>query len=358
MINQILMYLMAIGTVLGGIDCALGNRFGLGTKFEEGFHLLGSIALSMVGIICLTPLIADFSEAFLTPLFAVLEIDPGLCGGLLAVDAGGYQLAMELAKNPLIGRYAGIIIAGTFGCTITFVIPVGMSALSEEAQGDFAAGLLIGLAVLPVSLIIGGVLTNLPLLQILYQSLPIMIISGCLLYGLLSDRARLIRRFTAFARGIKIIATLGLMIGAIQYLTGLALLHALSPLKDAMETVCGIGIVLLGCLPLSEIIIRILHRPVQWVGRKMKLNAVSTSALLIGIIIAMPALTMLKDMDKRGRIVNGAFLVCGASAFSAHLGFTLGVSPEMVIPLLVSKLVGSVCAAAIAIIITKNMRIE
>lgn len=57
---------MAIGAVLGGIDCALGNRFGLGIKFEEGFRLLGPIALSMAGIICLAPLIAGFPEAIRT----------------------------------------------------------------------------------------------------------------------------------------------------------------------------------------------------------------------------------------------------------------------------------------------------
>ena len=35
----------------GGADRLLGNRFGLGEKFEEGFRLMGPIALSMVGII-------------------------------------------------------------------------------------------------------------------------------------------------------------------------------------------------------------------------------------------------------------------------------------------------------------------
>lgn len=354
MINQILMYLMAFGAVLGGFDRILGNRFGFGAKFEEGFQLLGPVALSMAGIICLAPIIADFSQKMIAPLFSVLRMDPGICGGILAVDSGGYQLAMELAVDPAVGQYAGIVIAATFGCTITFTIPVGMGALATEDQRDFAAGLLIGLAVLPASLIVGGLLGGLSFTQIVYQSLPVLIISMGLLYGLLKNSGKMIRYFTTFSRGIRIVTTLGLTIGAFQHLTGLELFPTLSPLTEAMETVCAIGIVLLGCLPMSELTMRILHKPVRLIGRRLKLNEVSTSALLIGIIIAMPALTMLKDMDKRGRIVNGAFLVCGASAFSAHLGFTLGVSPEMVMPLLATKLVGAVCAAAIAIIITKK----
>lgn len=50
MINRIIMIIMALGAVAGGIDRILGNRFGYGKKFEEGFQYLGPTALSMVGI--------------------------------------------------------------------------------------------------------------------------------------------------------------------------------------------------------------------------------------------------------------------------------------------------------------------
>mgnify|MGYP000249576952 CR=1 FL=1 len=58
--NQIIMWIMAVGAVLGGVDRIAGNRFGLGKRFEEGFTLLGPTALSMSGIICLTPLLSRF----------------------------------------------------------------------------------------------------------------------------------------------------------------------------------------------------------------------------------------------------------------------------------------------------------
>ena len=47
--NQIIMWIMAVGAVLGGVDRIAGNRFGLGKRFEEGFTLLGPTALSMSG---------------------------------------------------------------------------------------------------------------------------------------------------------------------------------------------------------------------------------------------------------------------------------------------------------------------
>ena len=56
--DRIIMWIMACGALIGGLDCILGNRFGLGKKFEDGFHLLGPTALSMAGILCLVPLLA------------------------------------------------------------------------------------------------------------------------------------------------------------------------------------------------------------------------------------------------------------------------------------------------------------
>ena len=56
--DQIILYAMAFGAALGGLDQILGNRLGLGRAFENGFQLLGPVALSMAGIICLAPLLS------------------------------------------------------------------------------------------------------------------------------------------------------------------------------------------------------------------------------------------------------------------------------------------------------------
>ena len=56
--ETVIMWIMAAGALIGGADRLLGNRLGLGEKFEEAFLLLGSTALSMAGIICLVPLVS------------------------------------------------------------------------------------------------------------------------------------------------------------------------------------------------------------------------------------------------------------------------------------------------------------
>ena len=56
--SEITMWIMAILALVGGIDRIIGNKLGLGEKFEEGFNAMGPLALGMVGIVCLAPVIS------------------------------------------------------------------------------------------------------------------------------------------------------------------------------------------------------------------------------------------------------------------------------------------------------------
>ena len=50
-INEIIVYLMVVFMALGAVDRILGNRFGLGEKFEEGIMAMGSLALAMIRVL-------------------------------------------------------------------------------------------------------------------------------------------------------------------------------------------------------------------------------------------------------------------------------------------------------------------
>lgn len=354
MANQILMTFIAAGAVLGGLDWILGGRLGLGAQWQKGLELMGPIALSMAGLLCLTPLMAQFLRWSLVPLLSPLGLDPGICGGILAVDAGGYPLARELAQDPSVGAYAGTIVAATFGCTITFVIPVGMGTLSGTQREELALGVTIGLIFLPVVLMTGGLMGGLPLGKLLFQSVPVFLVCLVLLVATVKWPGGVVKQFLRFARCIQILGAIGLILGAVKHLTGWPLLESMTPLKDAMTTVGEISIVLLGSLPLARCLETLLARPLGALGRRAGLESSGTTALLLGFVLAMPALTMLKDMDRRGRVVNGAFLVCGASALSAHLGYVLGACPDWAVPMLVAKLVGGAVAAVAAVVVANH----
>lgn len=352
--NQIILNTMALGALLGGTDHLLGNRFGLGQRFEEAFHLLGSIALSMAGIICLAPVLSHWLGRIVVPAFSLLGLDPGMFGSILAIDMGGYQMAADLCIDPRIGQYSGIIVSSIFGCTIVFTIPVGLGAVGADDRPYFTKGILFGLITMPVGLVTGGLLCGLPTGLLLWNLVPILVISFLLVIGLLKKPEALILNFQLFAKGIEKLAIFGLMVGAIQYMTGTPWFPGMSSLTEAMEVVCSIAIVMLGSMPLAELLRRLMQRPFAWVSSHTGLNSVSTTGLLIGMVSVVPALAMIPRMDKRGKVVCGAFVVSSASLFAAHLGFTLSTEPELATALITAKLLGGICAVALTLIATKQ----
>ena len=351
--SMILMIFIAAGAILGGVDKILGNRFGLGQKFDDGFLLMGQMALSMTGIICLAPMLATWLGSVIRPVFSAVGIDPAMFGCVLAIDMGGYQLAMDLAQDPEIGRFSGIIASSMFGCTLVFTIPVGMSVLPEKDRPFFLKGLLAGLISLPAGLWVGGLLQGLSFGTILYQSIPIFFLSVVLLLGLIHFPDRTIRLFSGVACLIQIVATVGLVLSAVQYIVGITILPNLGSLDDALEIVGSIAIFMLGSLPLAELLRRCLARPFCWIGSKTGLNDASTTGIIVGTITVMPALAMVRYMDQRGKVLCGSFLVCGASAFAAHMGFAASTQPDLILPLLGGKFAGALLGLVIAMRMTR-----
>lgn len=357
-VERAIMGLMAMGAVVGGLDRMLGNRLGLGKRFEDGFLLMGSTALSMVGILCLVPLLSGFLEQIAGPLCRRAGIDPAMLAGILAIDMGGYQMAVNLAESPLLGRYSGILVAATLGCTVTFTIPVGMGMLGDTDRPDFARGILFGLVAMPFGLLIGGRLCKIPVAEWLWQNLPVLALSALLLLGIWRWTDAMVRGFSWFARAIQWATTLGLVAGAVQSMTGLQLIPGLAPIEEGLAVVGSIGVVMLGSLPLAEVLQRVLKRPLTWAGEKTGTNPASVTGLLIGMVSVLPAIVLVHEMDRRGKIVNAAFMVCSASAFAAHLGFAAGVDEKMILPLLATKLLGGAIGIAIALAATRGLRGE
>ena len=93
--HEILIAVMAAFAVAGAIDRIFGNRWGLGKEFEEGILAMGSLALAMVGIVCLAPVLAGLLKPVIVPVFAFLGADPAMFAGtILACDMGGGALAV------------------------------------------------------------------------------------------------------------------------------------------------------------------------------------------------------------------------------------------------------------------------
>lgn len=352
MLNQIIMIIMAFGAVLGGIDRIMGNRLGYGKRFEEGLGYLGPMALSMAGIICLAPLLSGTLGEIVIPVYKMMGVDPAMFGSILAIDMGGYQLSMGLAADPAMGRYAGIIVSAVLGCTLVFVIPVGMGMIEREDRTVFAKGVMLGFAAMPTVFLTGGLLCGMSMGEIIHQNLPVLMLCLLLAMGLFYIPDRMVRGFEIFAVLIKVVITVGLVLAAVSYMTGFSVLPGMVPIEEAMAVVSSIGIVLLGSLPVTELIQRLLKRPFTVLGRKIGLDSVSILGLLVSVVSVIPTFTMLKDMNRKGKLVNVAYMVSATSLLAAHLGFTASTEPDMLAALLVSKAVGSVTAVVLALLVS------
>ncbi len=352
--NRLLMLILSAGAVLGGIDRIRNNKYGYGARFEEGFLLLGPSALSMAGMICLTPVLADILGRAVIPLYRMIGVDPAMFGSVLAIDMGGYQMAKELAADPRIGSYAGIVASSIFGCTVVFTIPVGMGVVRGEEWKSFARGIMYGLAAMPVGLAVGGLLAGLSPLACLRQNLPVFLPALLLLVGLHKIPEQMIKGFCAFAGGLRVLITAGLILAAVEYMCGWNPVKGMAPITDAMAVVASIGVVLLGSLPAAEFLQRILKKPFARLGRRLGMKPESMTGLLLSLVSLFPMLSLYHEMDERGRVMNAAFTVSAVSLLAAHIGFAMSTEPQMAGPMIAAKLCGGAAAAALAFGMCRN----
>ena len=354
-INEIIVYLMVIFMVLGAADRIVGNRFGLGEKFEEGITAMGSLALAMIGIICLAPVLADVLRPVVVPFYQFLGADPAMFAGtILANDMGGAPLAKELALTEQAGQFGGLIVGAMLGPTIVFTIPVGLGIIQAEDRPALATGVLAGVITVPIGSFAGGLAAGFPVMMVLRNLIPIALFAVLIALGLAFIPRGMVKGFQVFGRVVVILITVGLAAGIVQALTPLTLIPGLAPIEEGVSIVGSIAIVLAGAFPLVYVITKVFRRPLMALGRALGMNEVAAAGMVATLANNIPMFQMLHDMDRRGKIVNVAFAVSAAFVFGDHLGFTAGFDDTMIFPMIVGKLVGGVTAVAVALFLTRK----
>lgn len=356
--DKIIIWVMAIGILIGAIDRILGNKFGLGEKFEEGFNSMGPLALGMVGIVTLAPVIAKVLGPIIIPFYGLIGADPSMFACILANDMGGYPLAMELAQNQQAGMLSGLIVASMLGCTIVFSIPVGLGLIEYKDRPFFAKGLLAGMITIPFGGIIGGLIAGFNFKMIIINMIPVIILSVVLALGLAYIPKKMINLALYFGKFIVVLITVGLAAAAFQELTGIVLIPGMAPIMDGITIVGQIGIVLLGTFPILTLLIKVLEKPLNSLGEKIGMNATGAAGIVITLANSIPVYKMVKDMDYRSKVINTAWLVPATAALGDHLGFTAGVRPDMITPVVIGKLVAGVLAIIVAIWACKDLSSE
>ena len=364
-INSVIMMIMMIFMIVGAVDKILGNKFGYGEQFEEGFNAIGPLALSMAGVVAAAPVLAQLLGPILKPIYTAIGADSSMFATtLLACDMGGYPLAMELAENPAIGNFAGLILGTMMGPTIVFTIPVALGIIKKEDRPYLGAGVLAGLITVPIGCIVGGLAMGmtefkLPLGTILINLVPVIIVAALIVLGLWFAPAAMIRGFNVFGTGVTIVITIFTAIAVFQQITGIMFpvldvmsikdeVTGLSPLDSGLLTCGQIGIVLIGAFPMVKWITKTFGGVLSKIGSALGMNDKASAGLVATLANNIAMFNIMCEMNPKGKLLNVAFAVSAAFVFGDHLGFTAGNEPDMIFPVVIGKLVAGITALILA----------
>ena len=354
-INEIILWILMLCMVLGGIDRAIGNKFGLGEQFEEGFNALGPLALAMVGIISLSPVLATLLGPIINPVYALVGADPAMFAGtLLACDMGGWPLAQQMTENPQAAQLSGLVLGSMMGATIVFTIPVSLGIIEKDDRGFLAKGILAGICTIPVGVLVSGLIAGFPIGMVLINLIPIVTAALLIAFGLWRFPNAMTTGFEWFGKILLAIITVGLMIAVLEQVLSIKIMPEgweLKPVTEGLETVGLIAIVLLGAFPAVFLIIKLAGKPLGKVGKLIGINDTAAGGMIATLANNIPMFQVMKDMDNRGKVVNSAFAVSAAFAFGDHLGFVAGAESSMIAAVIAGKLVAGIAAVALALLL-------
>jgi len=347
---------MSVFAVIGAFDRILGNRFGLGEKFEKGFMLLGTMALSMIGMIVISPLIATSLKPFFDIVESTFGVDPSVIPAILfANDMGGAPLSVEVASNTEIGLFNALVVSSMMGATFSFTLPYAMSAVSKERHKYVFFGFLCGIVTIPIGCIVSGFILKIPAFLLLINTLPIILVSLIIVIGLVYIPDICVKVFSFFGTFIKIVITIGLTLGIIKFLTGIELVKGLEELSVGADVCVNASVVMSGAFTFIEIMSRILSGAFKKLGNKLGINEVSALGFMSTLATNATTFEMMNSMDQKGIVMNSAFAVSAAFTFAGHLAFTMAFNADYIFPVIIAKIISGATALVIADLFYKKV---
>ena len=347
---------MLVFCIIGAGDRIIGNRFGLGKEFEKGFILLGNMALSMIGMIIISPLIAKLLAPCFDWVYRALGIDPSIIpASLFANDMGGAPLSKEVAKNEALGMFNALVVSSMMGCTISFTIPYALGIVDKKIHREVFFGFLCGIITIPVGCLVSGILLGISPVRLIWNLLPLILFSGIIACGLIFAPEATVKVFSAFGIFIKTIITIGLVLGILRFLTGIEIVKGLANIQEGADICFNAAVVLSGAFPLMHIVSKLLAKPIAKLGSLLKVNATSAMGFVSTIVTNATTFEMMKDMDRKGILLNSAFAVSAAFTFGSHLAFTMAFDGDYILTVMVGKLISGFSALVLALVMYKRI---
>jgi ethanolamine transporter len=281
----------------------------------------------------------------LNTLYDALGIEPSsITSMLFANDMGGAALASEVARDTQMGRFNGTVVASMMGCTISFTVAFSLNAVKSHQHRPLLLGLLCGIVTIPVGCFAGGFVLHVPTLPLLYNLLPLFIFSLLVAAGLMLFPELSTKIFGALGTSIKILITVGLILGIVCSLSGYEIISGLNPLEDAGIICLNAAIVMTGAFPLLKLLSKLLGKRLNALGKRIGIDETASLGLISCLANSISTFDMMGKMNEKGVMLNAAFAVSAAFVFGDHLAFTLAYDPECLIGVIIGKLTAGLLA--------------
>lgn len=347
---NIFIFLILFLSILGLLDKILNNKLGLVKSFNKGIDSMGSLALSMVGFYCVAVTFVSHHIETISQLSSSLHLDPSvIVSCLLAPDMGGYAIAHSLTQDSHMLILTGVVITSTIGTVFCFQLPVFLTTLKSEDLTPFIQGLVFGIVTLPLILL--PLAIYLKIENIFFVLLPVFVICGLLVVGLLVLYKQTIAFLGRFGEGVRILSLVLFGMVVVQLYFSNVQFSSYDLIEEAMVVVLKCSIIASGSMILCDLIIKFFSRYINWLGEKLGLNNYSVIGLFLGFASSIAMLPLFNQMDYKGKVMNAACSVSGAYVLGSQLGFIASVSSSQGVMLfMISKIVAGILAMGVAYI--------
>lgn len=349
-----MIYIMVAFSIIAGIDKIFNNRLGLGKKFDEGIKGIGELALTIIGIYCLSPIISSVLTPILEPFANLIGTNPSVfISSILAPDLGGYSSSIGITSSKNIGTFNGLILSSMLGTTISFTLPIAMGFISKDDFDYFVKGVLSGITTIPLGMVVGGLMMGIELRDIFYNLYPVNIFVGLIILGLCKAKHKMVKIFKVIGSFVINLSTLGFVLSIFNYFFSCDIIPRMLSIEEGAIIILKIGIILSGAYPIFYLISNLLNKRLSKIVDKIGLDEYSILGIFSSLANCIPMLGIYDKMNEKGKILNSAFAVSGSFVFGGQLAYVSSVSPSTVGPFVVSKLVAGFSAVLMAIVLMK-----
>ena len=349
-ISRIIIFIILIFMAVGIIDkIVFKNKYGYGTQFEEGIMAMGTLAMSMVGIMCFAPVLGKLLMPIAEPFYSSFGGDPAMvAGSIIAIDMGGYPLAQAMTDTVEIQQLSGLYLGAMMGVTIVFSIPVSLGLVKKSDRDYIAKGFLSGFVAVPFGAAISGLASGIDLSIIFINLWPTVVLAVLFAFGLKFIPGIMMKGFDIFAKFITAFALFTLGAAIIEGLSGIVLIPGMDPIGPQLQTVGILAITLAGAYPMVHFIRTVLSGLLDKMGRVLGINSTAAAGMIACLANNLPTFSMVERMDKRGKIYAVAFSVCASFALGDHLAYASTVGQECIPPMVLGKICGGIIGVAFA----------